>query len=78
MTIKLMTALERAVAIVGGEVSLGKKINRSQGSISRWLNRPGRRRARGEAPGEVCGAIEAASGVPKWQLRPDLYEEPQA
>lgn len=58
--------LNRAIDAAGGVVQLARKIGITQPSISNW-NR---------VPAERVIAVEAATGVSREQLRPDLYSEP--
>ena len=58
--------LNRAIDAAGGVVQLAHKIGITQPSISNW-NR---------VPAERVIAVEAATGVSREQLRPDLYSEP--
>lgn len=58
--------LNRAIDAAGGVVQLARKIGIAQPSISNW-NR---------VPAERVIAVEAATGVSRQQLRPDLYSEP--
>jgi TorA maturation chaperone TorD len=58
--------LIRAIDAAGGVVQLARKIGIAQPSISNW-NR---------VPAERVIAVEAATGVSRQQLRPDLYCEP--
>jgi DNA-binding transcriptional regulator YdaS (Cro superfamily) len=59
-------ALLRACAAVGGQTALARALGlSSQGTVSSWL-------ARG-LPAERVLAVEAASGVSRHLLRPDLY-----
>ena len=60
--------LNRAIDAAGGVVQLARKIGIAQPSISNW-NR---------VPAERVIAVEAATGVSRQQLRPDLYSEPVA
>jgi TorA maturation chaperone TorD len=57
--------LDRAVNAAGGVAQLARKIGISQPSVSNW-NR---------VPAQRVVAVEAATGVPRAQLRPDLYSE---
>ena len=62
----LKTAIERA----GGQVQLGQAIGVSQQRISYWLRKH-------MVPAEYCLPIEAATGVSRHDLRPDLWPAPQ-
>jgi TorA maturation chaperone TorD len=57
--------LDLAIDAAGGVAQLAKKIGISQPSVSNW-NR---------VPAQRVVAVEAATGVPRAQLRPDLYGE---
>ena len=57
--------LERALAVVGGVSSLARTLGVSQPAVSGWKRIP---------PDRVL-AVEAATGVPRTALRPDLYAE---
>lgn len=60
-------ALLRACEVVGGQSELARRLGlKSQGTVSGWL-------AAGRAPAERVIAIEAESGVPRYDLRPDIY-----
>lgn len=59
-------ALSRAIKEVGGPKALGDAIGISSQAISQWAECPPRR----------VLAVEAASGVPRHELRPDLYPPP--
>lgn len=61
-------ALARAIETVGGQAALARIINVSQPAIFKWLQHP-----RG-APAERTIDIERATGVPRHELRPDLWE----
>ncbi|AMA57498.1 molecular chaperone TorD family protein [Bradyrhizobium sp. CCGE-LA001] len=57
--------LERAIDAAGGIAQLARKIGISQPSVSTWSRVPAQR----------VVAVEAATGVPRNDLRPDLYEQ---
>ena len=59
--------LEEAVRAVGGVSELARQIGISQPSVSNW-NR---------VPAERVLIVEAATGVDRKVLRPDLYREPE-
>ena len=56
--------LERAIDAAGGIAQLARKIGISQPSVSTWTRVPAQR----------VVAVETATGVPRNDLRPDLYE----
>ena len=58
--------LERAIDAAGGVAQLARKIGIAQPSVSNWNTVPAQR----------VIAVEAATGVPRKVLRPDLYSEP--
>lgn len=61
-------ALKEAVSRAGGQVQLAKTLGlKSQGSISNWIHRNRRVPPRHVLP------IEAATGISRHDLRPDLY-----
>jgi TorA maturation chaperone TorD len=57
--------LEEAIRVAGGVGALARKIGISQPSVSNWLR----------VPAERVIAVEAATGVNRAMLRPDLYAE---
>lgn len=57
------SALERAKEAVGGQAELAKRLGVSAQAISQW----------DEVPPLRVLAVEAVSGVPRHELRPDLY-----
>lgn len=59
-------ALIKACSNVGGQTALAKRIGKTQGHISKWIER-------GRVPAECVLSIEAATGVSRHDLRPDLY-----
>lgn len=65
------SALKEAIKRAGGQTALASKIGVRQSLISFWLNQ-----ARdGVAPDKVP-AIEQATGVPRYELRPDVFQHP--
>src|SRR5262245_8410096 len=61
-------ALRRACKAAGGQKPLASLIGATQSMVWYWLAR-----ARRGVPGEYVRAIEAATGVSRHELRPDLY-----
>lgn len=59
-------ALSEAIDKAGGQTALAKAIGKTQGHISKWLERE-------YIPAEFVLPIEKATGVPRHELRPDLY-----
>lgn len=60
------TPIERAIAACGSQQELASRIGRSQQLVSYW-------KAKGVVPAEVVPAIEAATGIPRRELRPDIF-----
>jgi TorA maturation chaperone TorD len=58
--------LDRAIDAAGGIAELARKIGIAQPSVSNW----------NKVPAQRVIAVEAATGVSRKQLRPDLYSEP--
>ncbi len=58
--------LSAAIQAVGGVSELARRIGISQPSVSNW----------DKIPAERVLAVEAATGVVRMRLRPDLYREP--
>lgn len=65
--------LKRACDAAGGQKALADKINTSQSQVWYWLEKS----KRGAAP-EYVLQIEEATGVPRHELRPDIYPPPVA
>lgn len=59
-------ALEKAISEAGGQTILANAIGKTQGHISKWLER-------GYVPPEMVLKIEKATGVSRHDLRPDIY-----
>src|ERR1043165_870774 len=60
--------LAQAIQAVGGVSELARRIGISQPSVSNW----------DKVPAERVLAVEAATGIARVRLRPDLYQEPSA
>src|SRR3954447_17688022 len=60
--------LSEAIQAVGGVSELARRVGISQPSVSNW----------DKVPAERVLAVEAAPGVPRVRLRPDLYREQRA
>ncbi len=64
-----LSALKKAVRLVGGQTALAKTVDVKQGHVWWWLNKSGK------APAEKCIGIERATNgaVTRHELRPDIY-----
>lgn len=60
--------LQEAIRAAGGVTELARRIGISQPSVSNWVR----------IPAERVSSVEAATGVARAVLRPDLYREPAA
>lgn len=58
--------LERAIKKAGGVNALAKDLNVTPQAISQW----------DEVPPLKVPAVERATGIPRHELRPDLYDDP--
>lgn len=63
---KEISPVGEAVGAAGGQVALAAKLKISQQAVQQWV-------AKGVVPAKRVLAVEAASGVPRYKLRPDLY-----
>ncbi len=61
-------ALRKAIAVAGGQTALAAKIGKTQGHVSKWLERDA-------LPADMVLAVEQATGVPRHDLRPDIYPD---
>lgn len=66
-------ALERACELAGGQKALADRIGKSQSQVWYWL-----RRSKKGVPAEFVLPIEEATGVPRSELRSDLWPCEQA
>lgn len=60
-------ALREAVKIVGSQSAMGRLLGVSQAAVWRWIQHAK------PVPPEHVLAVEAATGIAKEELRPDLY-----
>lgn len=60
--------LQRAIEIAGSQSALSRLTGISQSNYSRWLRLYG-----GRVSAEAAIAIEGAVGIPRHELRPDLW-----
>lgn len=71
MIVPDMNTLTQAVEAAGGVGKLAASIGVAQNVVSNW-------RKRGKVPAEHVLAIEAATGVSRHLLRPDVFGPPAA
>lgn len=64
-----LTPLERAIVVVGSQRALAHAIGVSQQAISVWFRKKGK-----PIPAEMVVAVEKATGIPRNELRPDMYQ----
>ena len=62
-----LEALKCALGIVGGQAALARKLGVSQPTVWGWLHRIGK------VPHRYVLGVEAATGIPKEDLSPDIY-----
>ena len=62
------SGLDRAIHVAGGVAELARRIGIRQPSVSNWSR----------VPAERVAAVEAATGISRIHLRPDLYSEAAA
>ena len=61
-----MNAIQKAVKVIGGQQQLAEECGVRYQAVQKWLRR-------GKVPAERVIAIEAATGVSRHDLRPDIY-----
>ena len=66
-------SLKAAIDIAGSQLALAKRIGVKQSYISNWLNRD-----KQGVPARYVILIEKATGVPRHELRPDIYPKDSA
>lgn len=62
-----LEALQRAVSVLGGQSAMARLCNVTQGAVWRWV------KVTGQLPSEMVLRVEAATGVSRHDLRPDIY-----
>lgn len=62
----LDSELAKAVREAGSQSAFGRLIGRRQSTVREWLKS-------GKVPGEAVLAVEAATGISRHRLRPDVY-----
>lgn len=60
-------ALDRAVRLIGGQTATAKLLGLSQTAVWKWINRSR------PLPAEHVLKVEAATGISRHDLRPDIY-----
>jgi len=65
-------AIKRAAGLAGGQAALARKIGASRSLVGYWIKHSKR-----GVPAEYVHAVSKATGVPKRELRPDLYDAQQ-
>lgn len=60
-------AFHRAIQTVGGQSAFGRLIGRPQSTVWEWVDR------RKQIPAEFVLKVEAATGISRHELRPDIY-----
>lgn len=60
-------ALKKAIKASGSQTALAKALNVTQAHIWNWLNRDS------QVTAEYVLPIERLTGVPRYELRPDIY-----
>lgn len=68
----MMNALQKAVDIAGSQAALARLVGKKQGHIWWWLNE------KSPLPPEIAIKIELATGVPRHELRSDIWEKPDS
>ncbi len=60
-------AFHRAIQTIGGQSAFGRLIGRPQSTVWEWVDR------RKQIPAEFVLKVEAATGISRHELRPDIY-----
>lgn len=62
------TPVDRAIYAAGGIQYLAEKLGTSRAAIYNWKN------AGGEIPFERLAEVERVTGIPRWSLRPEIFD----
>lgn len=65
-----MTPVDRAIEAAGGQTALANALGLKQGHIWYWAHRAH------QIPAERVLDVERVTGIPRHELRPDLYPPP--
>ena len=68
---KIASPLSVAIARAGGQSALARAIGAKQQNVWDWLNKGNK-----QVPGKYAPAIEAATGVSRYELCPDIFGPP--
>lgn len=63
---KRITPIQRAIAVCGSQSELARRIGKSQQLVSYWEKK-------GVIPDYAAQLIEVATGIPRRELRPDIF-----
>ena len=61
-----MTAIAAAIDAIGSAADLARACNQPPQAVSRW-------KKTGKPPAKHCLSIEAATGISRHELRPDIF-----
>ena len=64
---RMKKSLNKAIVAAGGITALARALDVSTQRVWNWLNRDGK------APAEYAVEIERITGVPCWEIRPDIF-----
>lgn len=67
LTLGVMDIIDKIANIVGSQAKIAEKLGVNKMTVSQWKTRG--------VPAERVLDLEKLSGVPCWDIRPDLYEE---
>ncbi len=62
-------ALDKAIKLAGGQAALARACGVTQAAVWSWYHK------KGYVPGDYVPRVEAASGVCRSELRPDLWAQ---
>ena len=64
-----MNAIERAIEAAGSASELARRLNVVPMTVTQW-------KRRGQIPAERCLDVETATGISRYDLRPDVFGPP--